>query len=154
VEARDGKRSCVACGEASATEAAHILRRTTPRPLLVAAKLRSAWDIRNGVMLCGDCHLFFDKYLWSVDEKGTVVVADALLADEEEGPHFRPMVGKHLRHTEGDLDWPVKQTWERHKQLFEAARVERHTSYGMQSSASSAKTAVHLSRLRLDSRHT
>ena len=124
VLARDGKDVCVACARAGPTEAAHILGHGSPSSLLVPAGLLSAWDVRNGIMLCSVCHLYFDKYMWCVVE-GVVIVAGALLADEELSPHFAPLVGRVLRHEPGS-HWPCEPTWAHHRQLFEAARNSRH----------------------------
>ena len=123
--ARDGKDVCVACALAGPTEAAHILRHGSPSSLLAPAGLKSAWDVRNGIMLCSVCHLYFDKYMWCVDA-GVVAVADALLVDEALKPHFAPLVGRALRHDAGDDDWPREKTWAHHRQLFKAAREARH----------------------------
>ena len=126
VEDRDGKNSCVACGAAGPTEAAHIVRRKAAASLVREAKLRTTWDVRNGVMLCHMCHLYFDKHFWCVGEDGKVVIADALLADEECERHFRPMVGVELRHSPGERDWPAAETWLCQEKLFKAARDKRH----------------------------
>ena len=122
LEARDGKSSCVACRKAGPAEAAHLLRRGTAPPILASAGLLSAWDVRNGVMLCSVCHFTFDKFFWCVGADGTIVVSEALLSDEERRGHFAPLVGSALRHVVGDVHWPRDATWALHRQLFEAAR--------------------------------
>ena len=123
--ARDGKNVCVACCQTCSTEAAHILRHGSSSSILSHAGLVSAWDVRNGIMLCSVCHLYFDKCLWCVKE-GVIVVAGALLADDELSRHFAPLVGMRLSHDEGDINWPRELTWAHHRQLFEAAREARH----------------------------
>ena len=126
LEARDGKSSCVACRKAGSAEAAHLLRHRSPPLILASAGLLSAWDVRNGIMLCSVCHLYFDKFLWCVGVDGRIVVSEALLSDEELSGHFAPLVGSALRHAVGDVNWPSDLTWAHHRQLFEAARDERH----------------------------
>ena len=126
LEARDGKSSCVACQNAGPAEAAHLLRHRSSPSILASAGLLSAWDVRNGIMLCSVCHLFFDKFLWCVGVDGRIVVSEALLSDEELCGHFAPLVGSALRHAVGDVNWPCDLTWAHHRQLFEAARDERH----------------------------
>ena len=126
LETRDGKNCCVACGATCPTEAAHIVRHRAAQALVREAGLLSTWDVRNGFMLCHSCHLFFDKHLWCVGENGKVEVAEALLADTECGPHFRPLVGVELRHNAGDCNWPAAATWRCQRQLFVAAREKRH----------------------------
>jgi hypothetical protein len=123
---RDGKESCVACGASKPLEAAHIVRHKAPRSLARAAGLRTTWDVRNGVMLCHLCHLHFDNHLWCVGADGKVEVAEALLADTDCEPHFRPMIGKELRHVPGDRDWPAPETWRCQAEQFRAAREKRH----------------------------
>jgi hypothetical protein len=88
--------------------------------------LLSAWDVRNGIMLCSVCHFYFDKFLWCVGADGAIIVSEALLSDEERRGHFAPLVGSALRHAVGNVNWPCDRTWAHHRQLFEAARDERH----------------------------
>ena len=126
LEARDGKSLCVACRNAGPAEAAHLLRHRSSPSILASAGLLSAWDVRNGIMLCSVCHFSFDKFLWCVGADGRIVVSEALLSDEERRGHFAPLVGSALRHVVGDVHWPCERTWAHHRQLFEAARVERH----------------------------
>ena len=124
LEARDGKNSCVACQEAGPAEAAHILRQHSSRSLHAPAGLLSAWDIRNGIMLCSVCRLYFDKFFWCVGADGKIVVSEALLSDGELCGHFAPLVDNKLRHAAGDVNWPCDLTWAHHRLLFEAARDE------------------------------
>jgi hypothetical protein len=124
LEARDGKNSCVACQKAGPAEAAHILRQHSSRSLHVPAGLLSAWDIRNGIMLCSVCRLYFDKFFWCVGADGKIVVSEALLSDGELCGHFAPLVDNKLRHAAGDVNWPCDLTWAHHRLLFEAARDE------------------------------
>ena len=126
LESRDGKDSCVACGHAGPTEAAHIIRHRASPSLVRAAGLHTAWDVRNGVMLCHTCHLYFDTHFWCVGEDGKVVVAEALLADEDCERHFHPLVGLKLRHSPGDSNWPTAATWRCQAQQFLTARAKRH----------------------------
>lgn len=131
LETRDQKSFCVACERAGPAEAAHVLRRGSRQPLLESAGLLSAWDVRNGVMLCSICHLYFDKFFWCVGVDGLVVVSQALLSYDELRDHFSPLVGRPLRHAVDDVNWPRELTWACHRQLFEAARVQRHADYGV-----------------------
>jgi len=126
LEARDGRNLCVACQGAGPVEAAHLLRHRSSPSILASAGLLSAWDIRNGVMLCSDCHLFFDKFFWCVGADGAIAVSEALLSDEEHRSKFLPLAGSALRRKVGDVNWPCDLTWAHHRQLFEAARDERH----------------------------
>ncbi len=45
-----------------------------------AAGLANLYDTCNGVLLCDQCHDFFDEFLWSVDSEGKVVVSAAFAA--------------------------------------------------------------------------
>ena len=126
LEARDGRSLCVACQIAGPAEAAHLLRHRSSPLILASAGLLSAWDVRNGVMLCSVCHFFFDNFLWCVGADGAIIVSEALLSDEERRGHFAPLVGSALRHAVGNVNWPCDRTWAHHRQLFEAARDERH----------------------------
>ena len=86
----------------------------------------SAWDVRNGVILCRLCHLLFDAYLWTVGPDGGIVVAAALLHDSDSGVQFTNLAGKPLRHAEGSVHWPSEKTWAFHRKVFDASREERH----------------------------
>lgn len=82
---RDG-RSCVLCHEsrdARYLEAAHVVPQRSSGSVLSAHGLATSACPQNGVMLCGVCHEFFDRWMWYVTADGTVVVADALLHDED-----------------------------------------------------------------------
>lgn len=48
--------------------------------VMVDAGLADVYDTCNGIVLCEECHHYFDAHLWSVDSKWKVVVTDALAA--------------------------------------------------------------------------
>jgi hypothetical protein len=109
------------------------VRHGAHRSLLKAAGLWSACVVRNGILLCPTCHLFFDKHLWSIDdsEVGRMVVAGGLLADDEFGEHFSRLVGEPLRmpaEARGD-SWPSAQTWAYHRELFIKAQEKRRAEF-------------------------
>ena len=90
---RDGA-ACVLCGFAdgadgggggggkSHLEAAHVVAVRTPPLILDAVSLVNIFDTQNGVVLCGDCHYWYDRHMWHVATDGTACVADALRCRE------------------------------------------------------------------------
>jgi hypothetical protein len=82
---RDGAM-CMLCHEsrdATSLEAAHIIPQGAAESVLAAHGLVTAACPQNGIMLCGVCYEFFDRWMWHVTAAGTVVVADALLHDKD-----------------------------------------------------------------------
>jgi hypothetical protein len=155
---RDGER-CVLCerGSGYALEAAHIVPQgTKDTDVLRAAGLFTPWDVRNGIMLCKECHVMFDfpNFLWCVRPGGKVEIAKALTEDEKFSERFGPLNGKVFAGKEG---WPAEKTWQFQANLFDAAAAERAASreekpYSCATCGNRFKTAVtllnHLSRDR------
>jgi hypothetical protein len=129
---RDGG-SCVVCGltdvagTKSLLEAAHVIAARAPKSVIDSALLLNVYDTNNGITLCGDCHHWYDRYLWCVQADGTVAVADALCArtDCERWLGLRGRV--LLVPTEPMLRaaWPPPHHWVVQERLFEAATAAR-----------------------------
>ena len=136
---RDGSDAvCALCGSDSDLQAAHILPRachdvfTTEEGLfdaMIAAGLVSRFDVRNGFLLCDQCHDFFDAYLWSVDSERNVVVSAALMAF---APATAGYAGKQLFPDEGTatplvaFNRPLPGLWAWHYATYGRARRARH----------------------------
>ena len=132
----DGKPRCVLCGPDfpglphTPPEAAHVIRWERPIADVKEAGLLSAWDVRNGVMLCKACHTQFDAFLWHVGPDDRVVVANALLdADDEVVRRYwakrngRRLVRPLPPH---DASWPLPPTWAAHARGVGAKQKKRH----------------------------
>jgi len=65
IQMRDGVL-CVFCSETKHLEAAHIypLSGRKNKPPIKIAQLRDANELRNGILLCYQCHQHFDRGLW------------------------------------------------------------------------------------------
>lgn len=136
---RDGSdAACALCGSDSDLQAARILPRkchdvfTTEEGLfdaMIAAGLVSRFDVRNGFLLCDQCHDFFDAYLWSVDSERNVVVSAALMAF---APATAGYAGKQLFPDEGTatplvaFNRPLPGLWAWHYATYGRARQARH----------------------------
>lgn len=130
VMGRDGQQ-CVLCRGAPPLEAAHIVARIAKPDELRAALLMGPNVASNGIMLCVPCHRLHDAFMWCFDPDRGVVVADALLHDEDLGLLWRDRVGVQLSQpSAADADkaawWPPASVWAAAVDRFEAARVERH----------------------------
>jgi len=68
---RDGA-ACVLCGLAddvggkSCLEAAHVIALSTPARILDEIPLINVFDTQNGIVLCADCHHWYDRHMWHV----------------------------------------------------------------------------------------
>ena len=129
VSLRDGQL-CVLCRAEPPLEAAHIVARIAEQPELVAACLLSANVPNNGLMLCISCHRLHDAFMWCCDPSKGVVVANALLNDEELGPIWRARAGARLSQPDAAdavkaAWWPPASVWAAGVARFEAARAER-----------------------------
>lgn len=85
----------------------------------------------NGIMLCINCHHLHDAFMWCFDPARGVVVADALLQDEDLGPIWRARAGAQLSSQTLPMlwalsKWPPASVWAAGVARFEAAREERH----------------------------
>lgn len=87
--AAESDPSCALCGGESDVQAAHIVPQSSSEADLVATELYDFYDIRNGFLLCDQCHDFFDAGLWSVDAERKVVLSEALIADVRRLAGFR-----------------------------------------------------------------
>ena len=80
---RDGA-ACVLCGLAddvggkSRLEAAHVVAVSTPARILDEIPLVNIFDTQNGIVLCDDCHYWYDRHMWYVGSDDKVHVAAAL----------------------------------------------------------------------------
>lgn len=96
-------------------EAAHIvpLAVDSDDSTLEGVELSTVWESRNGVMLCKDCHLFFDQLLVHVDpESETVIVEDGLLHDDKEGAWWAARSGATVwQPTESAFLRPSSRIW-------------------------------------------
>ena len=136
---RDGS-VCVLCGitdvpgAKSVVQAAHVIAVTAPQAVLDSARVLNVYDTNNGVTLCGDCHLWYDKLMWCVRGDGTVAVADAL-CERVNCERWREFRGRSLRvPPEPALRayWPPPNLWSVQECLFEAACVTRHDTVAAQ----------------------
>lgn len=112
---RDGL-ACVLCRGTLQLEAAHIVPFETSISDCGRYGLPAVNEVRNGIILCKQCHYFFDRYLWYVKDDGTVVVADAVLHDPELKRCWNALNGTNLQQpTATDILrsswWPIPQTW-------------------------------------------
>lgn len=138
-EAAGLPRQCAACGSApELLEAAHIVsRKTDIFTAMTEFGLGGINIAQNGMQLCDHCHYWFDKHLWWVqvtDGVETIVVADALLADEAtrtmEDRHFTRLHGSPMRlprlADRSAAKWPVEVTWLAQQRACVQAREARH----------------------------
>ena len=130
---RDGS-ACVLCGLAdtvgneSRLEAAHVIAARTPQPVLDGVMLLNAYDTNNGITLCGDCHHWYDRFMWCARPDGTAAVADALCALAG-CKRWAGLRGRALRvPTEALLRaaWPLPHFWQVQERLYEAATAALH----------------------------
>ncbi len=126
---RDGSL-CVLCRSGPPVEAAHIIARITELPELRAACLLVPNVPNNGIMLCIPCHRLHDAFMWCYDPSRGVVVAEALIQDEEQGQIWKARVGIQLSQPDaGDAAkvawWPPPSVWAAGVARFEAAKADR-----------------------------
>ncbi len=122
---RDG-RVCVLCQSTTDTlllEAAYIVPFETSIGECVRYGLPAVNEVRNGIILCKICHYFFDRYLWYVNARGNVVVADAVLRDSELTRRWSALNGLSLQQppatdTLKTSWWPIPQTWAFREEKF------------------------------------
>jgi hypothetical protein len=106
------RNTCVFCGTTDGKlEAAHILP-VRQKELLNMPDKREYFsigtinEISNGILLCWNCHTCFDANLVCIDaDNGTLVVADALLANEE---RWVALKGREVSASSSRF-WPSKQ---------------------------------------------
>ena len=128
---RDGA-ACVLCGLAdnvggkSRLEAAHVVAVSTPARILDGIPILSIFEPQNGIVLCGDCHHWYDRHMWHVGTDGKVCVADALL-HRTECERWAALHGRALRQPRPPLDscWPPPHYWAFQEQLCLAAAAAR-----------------------------
>lgn len=130
VSLRDGS-VCVLCRGEPPLEAAYIISRLAERPELSTALLLTPFVPNNGIMLCIPCHHLHDAFMWCFDPSKGVVVADALLNDEELGPIWRDRIGvqlsqPHAADTTKAAWWPPASVWAAAMARFEVDKAERH----------------------------
>ena len=135
---RDGP-FCVLCrssggaGRVSQLQAAHIIARIAEQPELTAAGLLNPNVPNNGIILCAPCHSLHDAYMWCFDPSRGVLVAEALLCDQELGPLWHERVGAQLTKPAAadaakNAWWPPASVWAAGVARFEAAREARHSA--------------------------
>lgn len=83
----------------------------------------------NGMMICVSCHFLYDSFMWCFHDTLGVVVADALLHDNDLGSVWRERVGIQLVKPPVDdavrkAWWPPLFVWAAAVARFEAAKVE------------------------------
>ena len=128
---RDGA-ACVLCGLAddvggkSRLEAAHVVAVSTPARILDGIPILNIFDTQNGIVLCGDCHHWFDRHMWHVGTDGKVCVADALL-HRAGCERWAALHGRALRRPRPPLDfyWPPLHYWAFQEQLCLTAAAAR-----------------------------
>jgi hypothetical protein len=120
-----------ACRNNPPLEAAHIIPRIADQSEMLAAGLLTLNVPTNGMMLCIPCHRLHDSFMWCFNPDTGVVVADALLHDNDLGSLWRDRVGKQLVKPPVDdavktAWWPPPLVWTAALARFEAAKMERH----------------------------
>lgn len=128
VKWRDGN-TCVFCGTTEGKlEAAHILP-VRQKELLNMPDKREYFsigtinEISNGILLCWNCHVCFDASLVCIDaDKGTLVVADALLKNEK---RWVALKGREVRASSSRF-WPSKQLLKFREDALRSATDQRH----------------------------
>ena len=79
-------------------------------------------DIKNGILLCWNCHKCFDASLVCIDaDSGTLVVADALLSNEE---RWAALKGSAVRASSSPF-WPSKQLLKFREDALRSATEQR-----------------------------
>ena len=128
---RDGA-ACVLCGLAddvggkSCLEAAHVIALSTPARILDEIPLVNLFDTQNGIVLCADCHHWYDRHMWHVDADGKARVADAL-RHRVGCERWAAFHGRALRQPVPPLDvlWPLPRYWAVQQRLCLAAAAAR-----------------------------
>jgi len=88
------ENKCVVCQSQDNLAGAHIV--PASQADLQEANLASAYDVCNGVTLCGDCHHHFDRGLFYFDTDGKLVVSAALIAKR---PEWKDRQGTSIHRT-------------------------------------------------------
>jgi hypothetical protein len=129
---RDGA-ACVLCGLTDASggksrlEAAHVVAVSTPATILDQIPLINLFDTLNGIVLCADCHYWYDRHMWHVDDDGNVCVAGALL-HHAGCDRWAMLGGRTLRLPSSPpllAIWPPPYFWAFQKRLCLAAAAAR-----------------------------
>lgn len=126
VIARDGN-NCVLCSYVGdQVQACHIVPKSSDPDMISKVGLQSVDDVRNGIMLCSNCHFYFDQHFWCVNERGKVEIANALLSYEDTETHFG-----HLRDTKLKLggqtaNKPFPALWKHQKILYDKKATKRY----------------------------
>jgi hypothetical protein len=152
---RDGA-ACVLCGLAddvggkSCLEAAHVIALSTPARILDEIPLINVFDTQNGIVLCADCHHWYDRHMWHVDADGKVRVADAL-RHRVGCERWATFDGRALRQPVPPLDvlWPLPRYWAFQQRLClaaAAARAEVVAGFFCEACGACAKTEAGLHR--------
>ena len=132
VQKRDGA-ACVLCdladdvGGKSRLEAAHVVAVSTPARILDEIPLFNIFDTQNGIMLCHDCHYWYDRHMWYVGSDDKVHVADALLL-RAECERWAALRGRPLRlplSLPQCAHWPPRHYWAAQQRLCLAASAAR-----------------------------
>jgi len=117
--------ACVLCeDDATSRQAAHIspvnASRTTS---LSETGLASDYDPRNGVLLCFDCHKYFDNGYWYINTGGKAVISEAL----QTIPKYKQLHCHLVRlpHV-GTLNRPPDSVLLIQKQFCDEKKVTRH----------------------------
>jgi len=127
IQMRDGVL-CVFCSETKHLEAAHIypLSGRKNKPPIKIAHLRDANELRNGILLCYQCHQHFDRGLWWIElNSDTYVgkVSDALQGSDEK---YQSLHNSSLRLDSKDQDAPLAATLKVQENFCKGKREQRH----------------------------
>ena len=128
---RDGA-ACVLCGRAddgggkSCLEAAFVVAVSTPARILDEIPLVNIFDTQNGIVLCADCHHWYDRHMWYVGADGNARVADAL-RHRVGCERWTALHGRSLRQPVPPLDvlWPLPRYWAVQERLCQEAAAAR-----------------------------
>lgn len=129
---------CALCGKFGEVEAAHIMpqkrsdqftRGDGLKAAMAAAGLVNLYDSHNGILLCTQCHGFFDSYLWAVNSEGEVELSNALTANV---PTLAIFAGKVLFPDNPEIPFVVRANrpflgvfaW--HYQAYQKTTAARH----------------------------
>jgi len=127
VLSRDGN-SCVFCSGCNNLEAAHIypLLGRKDKPPIIVAQLRYANETRNGILLCHQCHVLFDKGLWWIELDGETYVGKISDALQGSRIKYRSLHNHTLRLDYKDRDAPLTATLKIQEDFCKKKRNQRH----------------------------
>lgn len=124
---RDGN-SCVFCSGSNDLEAAHIypLLGRKDKPPIIVAQLRYANETRNGILLCHECHVLFDKGLWWIELDGETYVGKISDALQGSRRKYQSLHKHTLRLDSKDRDAPLTATLKIQEDFCKEKRNQRH----------------------------